>query len=94
MPLGLKNTGAIYQWLVSKVFGHLIRKSIEVYVDGVIVKIKEDVRHATNLCEMFIFLFSYGMKLHHKKYVFCVRSRKFLEFMISNYGIDVNTDKV
>ena len=38
MPFSLKNVGATYQRLMDKVFSHLIGKSVEVYVDDMVVK--------------------------------------------------------
>lgn len=47
MPSGLRNTEATYQ-MVNSMFKYLIRKTMEVYVDDVLVKIlieKDHVRH-------------------------------------------------
>jgi hypothetical protein len=38
MPFGLKNAGATYQRLMDKVFKNEIGKTIEVYVDDMVVK--------------------------------------------------------
>ena len=38
MSFNLKNTGATYQRLVNKVFAKLIDKTMEVYVDDMLVK--------------------------------------------------------
>lgn len=38
MSFGLKNVGATYQRLVSRVFKEKIRKTMEVYVDDMVVK--------------------------------------------------------
>ena len=38
MPFGLKNTGATYQRQVNKMFEHQVGKSIEVYIDNMLVK--------------------------------------------------------
>ena len=38
MAFGLKNAGAIYQRLVNKIFAHLIGKTMEVYIDDMLVK--------------------------------------------------------
>ena len=38
MSFSLKNVGATYQRLVNKVFANLIRKTMEVYVDDMLVK--------------------------------------------------------
>jgi hypothetical protein len=40
MPFGLKNTGATYQHCMLKCFGDLIRRTVEAYVDDIMVKSK------------------------------------------------------
>ena len=49
MPFGLKNTWATYQRLVNMVFKDLIRKSMEVYVDDILVKSKMAEDHEEHL---------------------------------------------
>ena len=41
MPFGLKNVGATYQRLVTKMFWPLLGKTMEVYIDGMLIKSKE-----------------------------------------------------
>ena len=41
MPFGLKNAGATYQRMVSRVFQPLIGKSMEVYINDMVIKSKE-----------------------------------------------------
>ena len=40
MPFGLKNVGATYQRCMTKCFGDLIGRTIEAYVDDIVVKSK------------------------------------------------------
>ena len=40
MPFGLKNAGAMYQRCMLKCFGDLIERTIEAYVDDIVVKSK------------------------------------------------------
>ena len=40
MPFGLKNAGATYQYCILKCFGDLIGRTIEAYVDNIMVKSK------------------------------------------------------
>ena len=42
MPFGLKNAGVTYHRLVNYIFRDLIEKSIELYVEDLLVKIREE----------------------------------------------------
>ena len=67
MPFGLKNVGATYQRLVTKIFQPLMGKTMEVYIDDMLVKSKERIDHTKHLKETFEFLRTYGMKLNPLK---------------------------
>ena len=94
MSFSLKNVGATYQRLVNKVFANLIGKTIEVYVDDILVKSLRNEDHVTDLREMFALLRKYKMKLNPTKFAFRVGSGKFLDFMVNNRGIEANPSKV
>ncbi|CAL8152777.1 unnamed protein product [Prunus armeniaca] len=64
MPFGLKNAGATYQRLVNKIFKEQIGKTMEVYVDDMLVKAPERADHIENLAEAFSVLRKYNMKLN------------------------------
>ncbi|KAM2120644.1 hypothetical protein ACFX1Q_018554 [Malus domestica] len=83
MPFGLKYAGATYQRLVNSMFAEQIGKSMEVYVDNMLVKSKHADQHITNLSETFTILKRYRMRLNPNKCAFGVGSGKFLGFMIS-----------
>ena len=53
MPFGLKNAGAIYQRLVNKMFNKQIGRNMEVYVDDMLVKSKEELAHLDDFKETF-----------------------------------------
>ena len=40
MPFGLKNVGATYQHMISRVFEPLLGKTVAVYIDDILVKSK------------------------------------------------------
>ena len=69
---GLKNVGATYQRPVTKMFRLLLGKTIEVYIDDMLVKSKERPDHATHLQETFELLRAYDMKLNPSKRAFGV----------------------
>ena len=94
MPFGLKNAGATYQRLVNKMFSRQIGRNMEVYVDDMLVKSKEELTHLDDLKETFATLKQYQMKLNPAKCVFGIASGKFLGFMVSQRGIEANPKKV
>ena len=94
MPFRLKNAGATYQRLVNKMFNKQIGRNMEVYVDDMLVKSKEELADLDDFREMFATLKQYVMKLNPRKCVFGVASGKFLGFMVSLRGIEANLEKV
>ena len=94
MPFGLKNAGATYQRLMNKMFTHQIGRNVQVYVDDMLVKSLREDDHLGDLQETFDTLQTYNMKLNPSKCAFGVTAGKFLGFMVSHRGIEVNPEKV
>ena len=90
----LKNAGATYQRLVNKMFANQIGKTMEVYVDDMLVKSMRSSDHLAHLAEMFSILRIYKMKLNPNKCAFGVASGKFLGYMVNQRGIEANPDKI
>ena len=93
MPFGLKNIGATYQRLMNKVFAKHIGTLMEVYIDNMLVKIKAKDELLSNLETMFECLRRHRMRLNPQKCVFAIEAWKFLGFMLTHQGIEVNPDK-
>ena len=53
MPFGLKNVGATYQRLVNQMFNKQIERNVEVYVNDMLIKSKEEEDHLDDLKETF-----------------------------------------
>ena len=94
MPFGLKNEGATYQRLMNKMFTHQLGRSVQVYVDDMLVKSVRENDHLSDLQETFNTFRLYNMKLNPSKCAFGVTAGKFLGFMVSQRGIEVNPEKV
>ena len=75
-------------------FAHQLGRNVQVYVDDMLVKSVRENNHLSNLQETFDTLRSYNMKLNPSKCVFGVTAGKFLGFMVSQKGIEVNPEKV
>lgn len=52
----LKNSGTTYTRMVANLFGELLGKSIEVYVDDMLVKNHEESTHADDLTAYFLIM--------------------------------------
>ena len=90
----MKNAGATYQRLVNYIFQDLIGKSMEVYVDNLLVKSREAGDHLRHLSDAFAVLRKFQMKLNPAKCAFGVLSGKFLGHLVSRRGIEANPEKI
>ena len=90
MPFELKNAGATYQRLITKMFRPLLGKTMEVYIDDMLIKSKERPDYAAHLQQVFDLLRTYGMKLNPVKCAFEVSAGRFLGFMMTQRGIEAN----
>ena len=79
---------------MNKMFTHWIGRNVQVYVDDMLVKSLCENDHLDDLRETFNTLRSYNMKLNSNKCAFEVTAGKFLGFMVSQRGIEVNLEKI
>jgi len=64
MPFGLKNVGATYQRCMLQVFGDLIGRTVEAYVDDIVVKSRKASGLVADLDETFQCLRAKGIRLN------------------------------
>ena len=93
MPFGLKNAGATYQRAMNLIFHDLIGKSMQVYIDDVVVKSMSDDEHLENLRVAFEKMRAFGLKMNPLKCGFGVSTGKFLGFLVKKNGIEVDKNK-
>ncbi|GAU12961.1 hypothetical protein TSUD_191520 [Trifolium subterraneum] len=89
----LKNAGATYQRMMNKVFHNEIGEMLEVYMDDVIVKSEEEIDHTVHLKRLFDQARKFNMRFNPEKCTFGVKARKFLDFYLTERGIEANPDK-
>ena len=73
----MKNTGATYQRMVMKIFDPILGKTMDAYIDDMVVKSKEELDHIRDLTEVFTILKRYGVRLNVEKCAFGVSSKFF-----------------
>ena len=94
MPFGLKNVGSTYQRMMTKMFEAQMGKNIEVYIDDMVVKSKIVSEHIGDLTNIFKIPRGHKLRLNVSKCSFGVGSGKFLDYMVTHQGIEVNPDQV
>ena len=94
MPFGLKNAGATYKRMITRMFEPQLGKNIEIYIDNMLVKSKVESDHVNDLENIFDILRTYKLRLNTSKCSFGVGSGKFLGYMITHHGIEVNPDQI
>ena len=94
MPFGLKNAGSTDQRMMTRMFESLLGKNIEIYIDDMVVKSKMVSEHLGDLRAIFEVLRNYKLRLNASKCSFGVGSGKFLGYMVTHKGIEVNPDQI
>ena len=94
MPFGLKNAGATYQRMMQNCLKKQIGRNVQVYVDDIVIKTKEEDTLLDDLRETFAALKKYTIKLNPTKCVFGVPAGQLLGYLVSARGIEANPEKI
>ena len=94
MPFGLKNVRATYQQMMTRMFRDKIRYTVEMYIDDMVVKSKQKARHVEDLRGVFEVLQKHRLRLNAEKCAFGLGAGKFLGYLITNKGIEVNPSQI
>ena len=94
MPFDLKNAGATYQRMMTRMFEPQLGKNIEIYIDDMVVKSKAEFEHVNDLGNIFGILKRHKLSLNASKCSFGVGSGKFLGYMVTYREIEVKPDQI
>ena len=109
MPFGLKNARSIYQRMMTRMFEPQLGKNIEVSIDDMVVKFGKNIgiyindmvvkskvvaEHMADLGSVFEVLRKHKLRLNASKCSFGVDSGKFLGYMVTHCGIEVNLNQI
>ena len=90
IPFGLKNAGSTYQKMMRRMFEPQLGKTVEIYIDDMVVKSKVTSEHMKDLGNIFEILRKHKLCLNAYKCFFGVGSSKFLGYVVMYRGIEVN----
>jgi hypothetical protein len=94
MPFGLRNAGATYQRCMNHVFGENIGRTVEAYVDDIVVKTRKASDLLSDLEATFRCLKAKSVKLNPEKCAFGVPRGMLLGFIVFERGIEANPEKI
>ena len=80
--------------MMTKMFESQLGKSVEVYIDDMVVKSKLVSEHLADLSNIFEILRRHKLRSNASKCSFGVGSGKFLGYMVTHRGIEVNPDQI
>ena len=80
--------------MMTRMFELLLGKNIEIYINDMVVKSKMISEHLGDLRAIFEVLRNYKLRLNASKCSFSVGSGKFLGYMVTHRGIEVNPDQI
>ena len=80
--------------MMTRMFELQLGKNIEIYIDDMVVKSKVVSEHLRDLGNIFEVLRKYKLRLNASKCSFGMGSGKFLGYMVTHRGIEVNLDQI
>ena len=80
--------------MMTRMFKPQLGKNIEVYIDDMVVKSKVAFKHVGDLRSIFEILRKHKLRLNASKCSFGVGLGKFLGYMVTHWGIEVNPDQI
>src|SRR6266699_5614768 len=94
MSFGIKNAGGTYQWMMQKCLAPQIGRSVQVYIDDVVVTSSQGSTLVEDLQETFDNLDKFCIKLNPTKCSFGVPAGELLGFLVLARVIEANPQKI
>jgi transposase InsO family protein len=94
MPFGLTNGPATYQRFMNDVLFDYLDDFCTVYLDDILIYSENKLEHEAQVEKVLLRLKDAGLQADLKKCEFGVRKTKYLGFIVSTDGIQVDPDKV
>jgi len=94
MIFGLKNSSATYQRAMNFIFHEFIGTLVEIYIDDLVVKSEDFIRHLADLQKILDCTRKHGFKIKPNKCAFGVSTCQFLGFMVHQRGIEISRKSI
>jgi hypothetical protein len=94
LPFGLTNGPATYQRYINNVLFDYLDDFCTAYLDDILIYSENELEHEEHIKKVLRRLQDTGLQVDLKKYEFGVKRTKYLGFIITTNGIEVDPDKV
>lgn len=94
MPFGLSNAPATFQSLMNDVFRPLLRRTVLVFFDDILVYNKSEKQHQQHLEEVLQLLQQHQLYANMKKFQFGSKQIEYLGYIISAEGVAADPEKI
>ena len=78
--------------MITKIFEPIRGKTMDSYIDDMVVKSKKELDHVRDLIEVFVILKRHKLRLNAAKCAFRINSEKLLGHLVTRRGIEVNPE--
>ena len=80
--------------MITKIFEPILGKTMDTYIDDMVVKIKEESDHINDLTEVFAIHKMHKLRLNATKCAFGVSYGKLLGHLVIRQGIEANPEQI
>ena len=80
--------------MMTRIFELQLGKNIEIYIDDMVVKSNLEFEHINDLGNIFEILRRHKLRLNASNCFFGVGLGKFLGYMVTQHGIEVNPNQI
>jgi len=94
LPQGLTSSAAIWQRFIDRVLGEDVKPNVFVYLDDIIIVNKTFEEHLALIEKILGRLEAAGLTINFEKSQFCRDSLKYLGYVVNQYGLQVDPEKV
>ena len=94
LPFGLTNGPATFQRFINDILMEHLDDFCSAYLDDILIYSENDTEHEIHVKKILSILKKHGLEVDIKKCEFHVTKTKFLGFIISTKGIEVNPEKI
>jgi hypothetical protein len=94
VPFGLTNSPATYQYYINNILFDYLDNFCTAYLDDILIYSENKLEYKTQVKKVLEYLKKAGLQADIKKSKFSIKKTKYLGFIISTEGIEVDLEKI